>query len=560
VLKLLRISNIAVVSAVEIEFGPGLNLLTGETGAGKSILVDALGLLLGGRASADMLRTGEASGAVEGVLQTPALSSALEAHGIPQDGEDVIVRRDVSATGKGRASVNGALVPVSLLREILEPRVEIHGQHDHKGLLEPESHVDLLDQHAGVGRLARDVAERHRARVRLLSELEALRKDRRELMRRREMLEFQAKEIEAARLAEGEEQELRAQKAVQANATRLRALAEEAYALLYEQDGAALQGLKQVYRKLEELAGIDARFRAASDAGDGVLAPLDELARELRDYRGTIEASPGRLDEIETRLALLERLKKKYGASVQEVLAFGARCREELEKLESPEAREAQLDGELKTAAEGYKKAAVELSKLRREAGAELAERVLHELKQLALEKARFRMAFDPEPARPDDPETWGERGLERGEFLLSPNPGEELRPLARIASGGELSRILLALESVASRGGDRRTLVFDEVDSGIGGRVAEVVGRRLRTLAARHQVLCVTHLPQVAALADSHFVVRKRVERGRTVTEVEQLDEEARVEELARMLAGETVTESARRHAREMMKQAVRS
>ncbi len=558
-LKLLRISNIAVVSAAEIEFGGGLNLLTGETGAGKSILVDALGLLLGGRASSEMIRTGEATGAVEGVLQMAVLSSALEAHGLPRD-EETIVRRDVSATAKGRASVNGALVPLSLLRELLEPCVEIHGQHDHKGLLEPETHLTLLDEHAGLLRLASDVAERHRERARLESELEALRRDRRELARRREMLEFQSREIEAARLSAGEEEELRAQRAVQANAERLRALSEEAYALLYDDDRAALPGLKQVYRKLEELASIDPRFRGAPDSRDAVVLPLEELALQLRDYRGTVEASPGRLDEIESRLTLIERLKKKYGASLGEVLGFAARCRDELAELGAPEVREAQLEQALATAAERYAKAALELSKKRRTAAAELAERVVAELKQLALEKARFRMAFEPDPARPDDRSTWTERGFERGEFLLSPNPGEELRPLAKSASGGELSRILLALESVGSRGGESRTLVFDEVDSGIGGRVAEVVGRRLRTLASRHQVLCVTHLPQIAALADAHFVVRKRVERGRTLTEVEQLDDLARVEELARMLAGETVTESARKHAREMMKQSVRS
>jgi DNA repair protein RecN (Recombination protein N) len=245
---------------------------------------------------------------------------------------------------------------------------------------------------------------------------------------------------------------------------------------------------------------------------------------------------------------------------VAEVVAFGARCREELLRLGSPEAREAQLEVELQRASESYLAAAGRLSQGRRAAAPELARRVEAELRQLAMEKARFRVAFEPELPRAEDESTWSERGLERGEFLLSPNPGEELRPLARIASGGELSRILLALESVASRGGPRRTLVFDEVDAGIGGRVAEVVGRRLRSLSARHQVLCVTHLPQIAAQADVHFAVRKRVERGRTLTEVEALDEQARVEELARMLAGEIVTEAARRHAREMVKQSIRS
>lgn len=559
-LKLLRISNIAVVSAVEIEFGPGLNLLTGETGAGKSILVDALGLLLGGRASPELIRTGEAQGAVEAVLETPLLLRALEARGLPIDGEEVILRRDISATGKARVSINGALVPVSLLKELAEPCLEIHGQHDHRGLLDAETHLELLDGQAGLGRLAESVAERQRERVRLLSELQALRRDRRELERRREMLEFQAREIESAALAVGEEEELRAEKAVQANAGRLRALSEEAYALLYEDDQAALGRLKQVYRNVEELASIDPRFKSHAEARLSLLAPLDDLALQLRDYKETVEAAPGRLDAIETRLALTERLKKKYGASLAEVIGFGARCREELGQHGAPEEREAQLERELQAASAEYKKTATELSRKRRAAAAELAGRMENELAELAMEKARFRVGFEPEAARPDDESSWTERGLERGEFLLSPNPGEALRPLAKIASGGELSRILLALESVGSRGGERRTLVFDEVDAGIGGRVAEVVGRRLRTLAAKHQVLCVTHLPQIAALAEHHFAVTKRVEKARTLTEVELLDEDARVEELARMLAGETVTDAARRHAREMMKQGVRS
>lgn len=558
VLKLLRISNIAVISGVEIEFGPGLNLLTGETGAGKSILVDALSVLIGGRASSELVRTGESEGAVEGVLEAPPLALALEARGLPRDGDEVILRRDLSATGKGRATVNGALVPVSLLRELVEPCVEIHGQHDHRGLLDAESHLQVLDEHAGLQQLAEEVGERHRERAGLESELAGLRRDLRELERRREMLEYQAREVEAASLTEGEEAALRGEKAVQANASRLRALSEEAYALLYEDDQAALARLTQVYRKLEELASIDPRFQGQLEARDGLMAPLEDLALQLRDYKESVQASPARLDEIEARLALIERLKKKYGASLSEVIAFGARCRDELTELASPEAREARLAQALAAAGERYQKRALELSLGRRAAAADLAKRMQAELAQLAMEKTRFRVGFEPETARPDDQSTWTERGLERAEFLLSPNPGEELRPLAKIASGGELSRILLALESAGSRGGARRTLVFDEVDAGIGGRVAEVVGRRLRALALRHQVLCVTHLPQIAALAEDHFVVRKRVERGRTLTEVEQLGGDARVEELARMLAGETVTDAARRHAREMVKQAV--
>jgi DNA repair protein RecN (Recombination protein N) len=337
------------------------------------------------------------------------------------------------------------------------------------------------------------------------------------------------------------------------------ALSEECYGLLYEDDAAALAQLRQVFKRLGDLAAIDPRFRPHLEARETIVPPLEDLALALRDYREKVHAAPGRLDAIESRLALIDRLKRKYGATLAEVLAFGARCRADLEVLGSPEERASALEQELATAEEGYLRPARSLAALRREAAEELAQRVEGELRHLAMEKARFRVAFEPATARPDDRTTWTARGLERAEFLLSPNPGEELRPLAKIASGGELSRVLLALECVSSRGGRSRTLVFDEVDVGIGGRVADVVGRKLRELAERHQVLCVTHLPQIAAQADRHHAVRKRVERGRTVTEVVTLDEEARVEEIARMLAGEIVTDAARDNARQLLKHSIR-
>jgi DNA repair protein RecN (Recombination protein N) len=290
-----------------------------------------------------------------------------------------------------------------------------------------------------------------------------------------------------------------------------------------------------------------------------VRAQLDDLALFLRDYRESLQVSPGRLDEIEGRLAVIERLKRKYGATVEDVLAFGERCRAELRDLGSPEERERALVAEREALAGRYLAAAVQLSRKRRAAARDLEKKVQGELALLAMERTRFQVAFSPEtsPGSAEDTATWTERGLESAEFLLSPNPGEELRPLARIASGGELSRILLALKSVSSLDASGKTLVFDEVDAGIGGRVAEVVGRKLRDMAQRHQVLCVTHLPQIASLADRHLVVRKQVERGRTTTQVGALDASERVEEVARMLGGETVTDAARRHAREMVRQA---
>ncbi len=560
-LKLLKINNIALIPQLEIELEPGLVLLTGETGGGKSIVIDSLGLLLGERASPELIRTGEEKAVVEAVLEIAGAAALLEERGLPSDGDEVVIRREIQANGKGRATVNGALVPVSLLRDVASHVAVIHGQHEPQGLLDPQTHLDLLDHFAG-GEAGRPLTEFYRDLRAAEAAVERLRSDRREAERRREMLEFQAAEIEKAGLEPGEEEGLRVEKARQANADRLATLSGEAYALLYEEESAALGQLGQVFRRVEELASIDPDFRAVVEAKASLLAPLDDLALRLRDYRDTLELRPGRLDEIEARLALIERLKKKYGASVEEVIAFGARCRRELDAHGSPEEQERQLEERRQALAAAYLERARALSKRRRAAAAELRKRVQAELAHLAMDKTRFDVAFEPADAEraAADPSQWSERGLERAEFLLSPNAGEELRPLARIASGGELSRLMLALKSVVGQDAPGLTLVFDEVDAGIGGRVAEVVGRKLKSISARRQVLCVTHLPQIAGFADQHLAVRKRVERGRTVTFVEALSEDGRIEELARMLGGETITGVAREHAREMLKQSLRT
>jgi DNA repair protein RecN (Recombination protein N) len=558
-LKLLKIKNIALIHGLELELGPGLTLLTGETGAGKSILIDALGLLLGARASADLIRTGEDLAVVEALIESGDARAALERHGLPAEDDEIVVRREVQSSGKGRATVNGALVPVGVLRELAPFIANIHGQHEPQGLLDSQTHLDLVDHHAGLEADRTAMGEPFRRLREVEAALESLRRDRREDERRREMLEYQAVEIERAALQPGEEEALRQEKRLQANAGRLAELSGEAYGALYEDEEAVLTRLGHLYRKIEELSRIDPRFGPYVEARGAVRAQLDDLALFLRDYRESLQVSPGRLDEIESRLALIDRLKRKYGATVEDVIAFGEKSRSELRDLSSPEERERALGQEREALAGRYLAAAIQLSRKRRSAARDLEKKVQGELALLAMERTRFQVSFSPDsPAgSADDTSAWTERGLETAEFLLSPNPGEELRPLARIASGGELSRILLALKSVASLDARGKTLVFDEVDAGIGGRVAEVVGRKLRDMAQRHQVLCVTHLPQIASMADRHLVVRKQVERGRTTTEVGVLDASERVEEVARMLGGETVTDAARRHAREMVKQA---
>lgn len=561
-LKLLKINNIALVSSLELEFGSGLTLLTGETGAGKSILIDALGLLLGARATSDLIRTGERLGSAEAIVEGPGIRERLEAHGLPTDGDEAILRREVSAAGKGRATVNGALAPVSLLRDLAPLVATIHGQHEPQGLLDPETHVDLLDGQGGLFPLRERVALCFQRLTAAEAALEALRRDRREWERRRESLEYQVAEISRAGLTPGEEEDLRREKVLQANAGRLASLSDEAYAALFEDEAAILTRLSQVQRRVEDLAAIDPRFVPHVETGPGVRAPLEDLALFLRDYREALTVTPGRLDEIESRLALLERLKRKYGATVEEILAFAERSRLELESQGSPEEREKTLELESAQATAAYLAAGRELSAKRRSTARELERKVRAELADLAMEKTRFQVLFEPPTVAEGDGRLpyWTAKGLERVEFLLSPNPGEELRPLARIASGGELSRIMLALQSVATTDEHAGTLVFDEVDAGIGGRVAEMVGRKLRVISRRHQVLCVTHLPQIAGMADQHYAVAKQVERGRTITQARALDRDERIEEIARMLGGETVSPAARAHASEMLKHSLKS
>jgi DNA repair protein RecN (Recombination protein N) len=561
-IKSLKISNIAVVAEASLDLDGGFSVLTGETGAGKSILVDALGLILGARASSEVIRTGEDRAVVEALAELPSAEAVLGALGLPTDATDVVIRREILATGKGRSTVNGAMVSMNVLRDLASHLALIHGQHESQGLLNPASHLSRLDVYARLEPDLAVLATTYAAWKETVTALEDLRRDRREAERRKETLEFQAGEIEKAGLASGEEEDLRREKTVQANVGRLATLAQESYALLYEDEGAVLASLGQIQKRLTDLTAIDPALASTVEGLPGVRAQLDDIALALRDYREGLSVSPGRVDEIESRLAIIERLKKKYGASVDEVIAFGQKCRDQLASLGSPEEQERALDERRLALASEFLVTARRVSAARRRAAVGLEKKVQAEFRQLAMERTEFKVRFEPESsaAAEGDPDGWTPSGLETAEFMISANPGEDLRPLARIASGGELSRAMLALMSAASLVGGEVALVFDEADAGIGGGVAEVVGRKLKAMAAHHQVLCVTHLPQIASLADHHFVVQKRVERGRTVTVVKELSEAERVEEIARMLGGEVVTQRAREHAREMLNQSLSS
>jgi len=536
-LRYLNIRNLAVIESLEVTLQAGLNVMTGETGAGKSIVVGAVGLLLGDRASADVIRTGEETAIVQAVFD--------------HDGREIIVRREVNAQGRSRSFVDGALVPATALKELGATLVDLHGQHEHQALLDPDVHLDLLDSYAGLASERGSVQRAFEEWTAARDQLELLRRVERDKEARAEFLRFQLSEIDRVKPAVGEDEGLEVTKRLLANAEKLKRLCDEVYGRLYDDDSSAVASLAVVWKRVGELAQFEPRLQPFLESRDAIDALLDELSGFVREYGAHIDASPERLGEIEDRLAALERLKRKYGPTLDDVVARQRQCAEELAMLESAAEQVQQLEQRLDSTASAYRTLATALSRSRRAGAAGFASALEKELAELAMERARFEVRFEP-PGPTDD--GWTMRGLDQAQFFVSPNPGEELRPLARVASGGELSRMMLALKTLASTDSPGKTLIFDEVDAGIGGRVADVVGQRLQALGREFQVLCITHLPQIAAAGSSHYRVAKFVRQGRTVTSIELLGEEGRVDELARMMAGAVVTDGARSAAREMI------
>jgi len=537
-LRLLRIRNLAVIEAVEVELEPGFNVLTGETGAGKSILVEAVGLLLGARASADLVRTGEVQATIEAIFEDA------------DDGE-IIVRREVTNQGRSRSYINGALATAGALRELADQLVELHGQHEHQSLLDPLSHLPLIDESARLESLLPPVAEAWTSMRALREQRERARMDGREKTARLDLIAFQLGEIEKAALKPGEDEELATVKQVLANAERIQRLCEESYAALYESDQAVLAGLAQVWKRVGELAAIEPQFATQLESRDTIKSQLEDLAFLLRRYGDEIDASPARLQQVEDRLALLERLKRKYGPTLQDVIAKGASLTRERELLTHSEEAAEDLDRALADVRQRYLDLARDLSRRRRVAAKSFSSQIEEHLAELAMARTRFDVRFNGDESAE---ETWTERGIDHAEFFVSPNVGEDLRPLTRIVSGGELSRMMLALKTMAVAGGAGKTLIFDEVDAGIGGEVAEVVGQKLQQLGRRFQVICITHLPQIASRASTQYHLEKSVRGRRTVTTVQRLDAAGRIDEISRMIGGRTVTETVRASARQML------
>lgn len=548
----LYISNLAIIDALRLTFAPGLNVLTGETGAGKSIIIDAVSTLLGGRADVDLVRTGTDTARVEGSFALPPelhqrLAGYLQEQGLESDTTELILTRELKRNGRHVCRVNGRAVTLATFAQVGERLVDIHGQSEHLSLLRVREHLEFLDRYGNLLERRAGVAELVGALRAVRDELAALRRDERELVRRADMLHYQVREIQDARLKAGEEEELAAERRVLANAERLSALANEAFERLAgggEDQRAVIDQLQAVLENLNELARLDPPAAAHRKLVEDASYQLDDLARTLREYRDGIEADPDRLQSIDDRLDLIHNLKRKYGSSIPEVLRYGEDKARELYAITHNEERLVELEkDEARLLVEAGQQAAG-LSQARRAAAEALASSVEGELHDLSMAKARFVVDI----GRKEDASglvvdgkryAFDSSGIDQVEFLISPNVGEPPKPLAKIASGGETSRLMLALKTVLANADQVPTLIFDEIDQGIGGRAGGVVGRKLWGLTSAHQVLCVTHLPQLACYGDVHLKVGKVEQEGRTVTRVAELADEARVDELAQMLGG---------------------
>lgn len=554
----LRVENYAVIDSLAVEFAPGLNLLTGETGAGKSILIDALSLLLGDKASTEMVRHGSEKAVVSGVFEADerGLKKILEANGVEWNDDDagqVIVKREIAAGGKGRVFVNNQPATVALLRQLAPRLASIHAQNETILAFDGPARLALLDAYAGL-ELA-ELEQKYSAWASVRDRIAEFERDEQDRLRMADLWSFQKKEIEGAHLEAGEDQRLETEKRVLANAEKLYGAAKAVHDLLDEADASVLSNLGAARKQLEELARYDPKFQAPLTALLEAKAAIEDVSATARDYAEEIDASPERLAEVEDRLALLDRLKRKYGSTVDEVIAYGEDVARKVNELENREDILRDLKKQLDSFAAAYLGAAQAVSRKRYSAAKELQKVVEAEINELAM-KAQFKI----EVSGGDEAENWTATGFDSVVYLISPNPGEPLRPVEQIASGGELSRVMLALKATIeagkkSKSHGQRTLVFDEIDTGIGGRAAEAVGKKLKSLARANQVLCITHLPQIASFADHHYLIEKREAAGRAKTIVRLLGSSERTEEIARMLSGAKLTETSRQHAEQLLK-----
>ena len=554
-LSLLHIENIALIQSADIRFEPGFNVLTGETGAGKSIVIDSIGAVLGERTSRELIRTGAKSALVTAVFtQVPPLPW-LEENGFPTGEEELLLQRELQGDGRNVCRIDGKLVTVAQLRELGRQLLNIHGQHDGQQLLDPASHLGYLDQFGGCQPLLESYQEAYRKWHDIRREMDKLQMDEAERSRRVDTLNYQIQELERAQLKAGEDEELSARRTLLRSAGRLMEAVQSAeFALSGDEDrDGACSLIAQAEGEVQGVSSISPELSELSEKLTALRCAADDAADTLRDLSRSFDFSPGELDQVEERLDLLYRLRKKYGPTVEDMLSYLDRCRKELDQIQYADDTLARLEKELKKAQKEAARRGEVLSQARREAAGALQARVQEELRQLDMPKVQFQTEFTPKGGEAGMDET----GLDEVQFLMSANLGEALKPIQKVASGGELARIMLALKNVLAEGDQIGTLVFDEVDTGVSGRAAQKVAEKMAQVARGKQVLCVTHLPQIAAMADTHFSVQKGEREGRTYTRLELLDRSQRREELARLIGGASITPSLLESAEELLRQA---
>ncbi|MGO8987809.1 MAG: DNA repair protein RecN [bacterium] len=555
----LRIKNFAIIDELSLSFSKGFNILSGETGAGKSIILNAVHLLLGDKATEEWIRSSEEEANVEALfdisgnleVKQKIKEKAPQVQGAGEE-DSLLIRRVISRSGRGKVFINGNMATLGALSEVGEELLSIYGQHEHQSLQRVETHIDILDEFGGLLGLREEFQKQYEAFVSLSEEVEKIRSEKETRAKERELMAFQSKEIEASGIQVGEEESLKEDRTILTHAKKLMDFAVATEETLYSAEGSTIEKIQKILSQGGDMAAIDPSLSHLLKALDSALIQIEEIALAFRDYSRRVEINPARIDEVENRLEEIDRLKRKYGSTVEAILAFKQRADGALKSFTSDEEKLSQLESRLEPLRKIVDNLGKKLSGERRRVASELKRSVEKELNSLGMKKTVFEIRIDPLPL--------SLKGADRVEFLISPNVGEEVKPLAKIASGGELSRIMLAMKRILAKIGGRQVLVFDEVDAGIGGAMAEVVGRKLRELSQHHQVICVTHLPQIACFADQHHSVRKEVKSGRTITLVDRLDKELIVDEIARMLGGLKVTEKTKAHAKEMIDNAKRT
>ncbi|NIR49811.1 DNA repair protein RecN [candidate division KSB1 bacterium] len=565
-LQSLSIKNYALLSDVEIDFGRGLNILTGETGAGKSIIIGALGTILGDRVDMSVLRQGGSKAIIEGrfaIDGLPALKHYLKEQDLAAEYDDLILRREIYDTSRSRAFVNDTPVQLSVLQKISDLLVDLHGQHEHQSLLKVQNHLNFIDEFGGFEVELREVGDRYRCLQKLHSGLKKLQEQQTLFEEKKDLYAFQIQEIDKVNPSEDEEEELLREEKIVRNSERLYNLSHEYFKILYEDENSVYDMLSRVEHGLHELQDIDEQFANCRNECDQARITVEELAKFFEDYKSRVEFNPQRLEEIQTRLSQLTGLKKKFGPSIAEVIAHRNKLQSELDNIENLDNNIEQIKQEINTETEKFTELCQRLSEKRQEVRQRLEQIVPEILSYLGMSSARFNVALKYQ----DDPNGMisvrGKNylatatGMDFAEFFISANKGEDVRPLAKVASGGEISRIMLALKSVVANAGHIPVMVFDEIDIGVSGRVAQAVGKKLKELAKYRQIICITHLPQIASLADHHYSVKKQERNGRTETSILKLSQQERTEEIAKLLAGEKVSEAHLNSARELLEDA---